>query len=80
MSIGENIEKLIKTNIELWHSATQIKKNGKPDHTLPTKERVDIFYKVRKLNADRSALRWSIDSELGTGGTNETKHGYHSTK
>ena len=76
MSIGENIEKLIKTNIELWHNATQIKKNGKPDHTLPSEKRVEIFYEIRKLNAERSTLRWKIDSELDANALNETKHGY----
>jgi hypothetical protein len=76
MSLGENIEKLIETNVKLWHNATQIKKNGKPDHTLPSSKRVEIFYKIRELNAERSALRWKIDSELGSEAPNETKHGY----
>lgn len=76
-NLGESIEKLIKTNIELWHNATKIKKNGEPDHSLPTSDRVDIFYKVRELNAQRSALRWEIDSQLDLSGSNETKTGYH---
>lgn len=76
-NLGKSIENLISTNIELWHQATQIKKDGKPDYSLPSSERVKIFYRVRELNATRSDLRWEIDSELNSGGTNETKIGYH---
>ena len=71
----EHIESLIKTNIELWHNAIQIKTDGKPNRTLPTEERVKIFYKIRELNTLRSDLRWRIDSAIGFG-TNETKVNY----
>lgn len=74
---GESIDQLIDTNIKLWHQATKIKKNGKPDHSLPTAERVGIFYRIRELNAARSTLRWEIDSLLDETGTNETKTGYY---
>ena len=73
----EHIESLIKTNIELWHKAILIKTDGKPNRDLPTKERVKIFYKIRELNAQRSKLRWEIDSTMGSG-TNETKINYAS--
>ena len=76
-NLCESIEELILVNIELWHNATKIKKNGKPDYTLSTKKRVKIFYKIRELNAKRSALRWEIDSKLGIDGINETKSGYY---
>ena len=74
MSIGKSIDALIATHVELWHSAEQVKKDGKPDRTLPTEERVRLFRKVRRLNAKRSAIRWEIDGV--TGGANETKVGY----
>ena len=74
-SIGQAIDALIASNVELWHLATQVKRDGKPDHTLPTEDRVRIFREVRRLNAKRSVLRWEIDSETGKG-INETKIGY----
>ena len=75
MSLGESIDDLIHINLTLWHKAEGIKKHGKPDHTLPTAERVQIFRDVRALNAERSSARWGIDSLLG-GGINETKIRY----
>ena len=75
--VSKHIETLIKTNIELWHNAIQIKTDGKPNRTLPTDERVKIFYTIRELNSLRSKLRWSIDSATESG-TNETKINYGS--
>jgi len=73
--IGDSIDKLIHTNVELWHEADGIKHKGKPIHDKPTAERVAIFRRVRVLNARRSAVRWEIDSTMGTG-SNETKVNY----
>jgi len=71
--LGDKIDSLIKTNVQIWHLATQIKKNGKPYKDMPPGDRVEIFFKIRKHNARRSKIRWAID---GDGGINETKINY----
>lgn len=73
--IGNNIDQLVKTNIQIWHNAIKIKSNGKPRKAHPTADRVKIFYKIRELNAKRSQLRWKIDNKIGIG-TNENKINY----
>lgn len=80
MSIGKSIDNLISTNVEIWGNAVKIKKDGKPDHTLSTSERVKIFYNIRKLNAFRSKLRWDIDSIIDKNAPNETKLNYYEGK
>lgn len=77
--IGESIEKLIHINVELWHEADGIKHKGKPVYGKPMEERVAIFRRVRELNAERSAVRWDIDSAMGSG-SNETKVNYTKEK
>jgi hypothetical protein len=70
------IDDLVQTNIEIWHRASNIKTDGRPNRALPTQKRVEIFYKIRELNSNRSSLRWQIDSKFDNG-SNETKINYY---
>jgi len=74
MPIGNNIDRLIRLNVEIWHQAIKIKSDGKPKRDMPTKDRVKTFLKIRRLNAERSSTRWSIDENFD--GPNETKLNY----
>ncbi len=78
MSLGRDIDDLIKTNIEIWHQAIQIKAKGKPKKNLSTLERAKIFRAIRALNSLRSKHRWKIDRVFG--GINETKLNYYENK
>jgi hypothetical protein len=74
MTIGKAIEAMIDINCQIWHEVTKIKDlDGKlhNEPTMPTEERVDCALKIRKLNAERSKIRWDIDKHFG--GANETK-------
>ena len=76
MSIADNIDKLMNINNKIWHQATQIKDfDNKPKQGLSAKERVKCFLAIRKLNAERSAVRAQIDSEFSDG-VDESKVNY----
>jgi len=79
MTTAEMIEKLIITNLEIWHEASKIKdldNKVRKELSMSPQERVDHFFVVRKLNAIRSRIRWGIDKQFGTG-ANETKIDYY---
>jgi len=77
VDIGERILELIDINSKIWHRATRLKDFNnirRTDVDITPTERVDHFLKVRRLNAQRSAIRWEIDKHFG--GANESKVGY----
>ena len=75
MNIGKKIEELLLTNIKIWHLATQVKDiSGKlyDKSNMTREQRVECALEIRKINADRSKIRWEIDDCFSTG-VNETK-------
>ena len=75
MNIGEKIEEIILVNSKIWHLATQVKDiTGRlhKNNNMTREERVKCALDIRRVNADRSKIRWEIDSFFGEG-TNETK-------
>lgn len=61
---GQLINEIITCNIRIWHTATQLKDlSGKlRDDDLSVEDKVVIHTKTRVENAQRSALRYLIDS------------------
>lgn len=76
MSIGELFDAMIKCNIRIWHEATKIKTlDGVPRGMDPI-EKVKIGQEVRRLNAERSRIRWEIDKRLMDEPLNDSKIDY----
>lgn len=74
-NLGLRINEMILINIKIWHEATKVKDiNGrlKSKTEISLDKRVECALNIRKLNAERSAVRWEVDSYFGAG-TNETK-------
>lgn len=63
-TLGQLIDEMISCNIRIWHTATQLKDlSGKlKDDGLSVEDKVRIHTKTRVENANRSKLRYQIDS------------------
>jgi hypothetical protein len=74
-NLGSKVDEMVLTNIKIWHEATKVKDiNGKlrSKSEISLDDRVDCALEIRRLNRERSDIRWSIDRNLGSG-ANETK-------
>ena len=61
MTVGEEIDELIKTNLEIWHRDYPIRR-GDP---MDPEEKAVIFLESRVLNAKRAEQKYKIDKETG---------------
>lgn len=59
MSIGELIDKIIMTNIKIWHEDTKLR--NKTD--ISDRDQAICCAKGRLLNANRSSLKYLINKE-----------------
>lgn len=68
MSLGEDIDLLIRKHIELWHEATKIKDfNGNLIKDMSSEDRVKVFLNIRMLNSDRAQVRDKINKICNSG-------------
>jgi hypothetical protein len=63
MTIGNRINDLIMTHIELWHRTSK----ARVEKDLPTEERLALFMKTRELNVLRAKIRDEINKEFSSG-------------
>ena len=63
MSMGNKINELIVTHIELWHTTSP----ARLDPNLTSAERVALFMNTRELNVLRSKIRDAINLAFNSG-------------
>ena len=63
MKIGNQIDKLIATHIELWHTTSPARLYP----NLTSEERVALFMKTRALNVLRAQIRDAINLVFDSG-------------